>query len=121
MTATDRYLHPEFRKLLGRFEQLLRAKGLHVRITCGYRSLEEQARLYRQRPRVTRARPGQSPHNWGLAADFCFEGPQPYAGDWETFGRLAKEAGLAWGGGWLVFKDRPHVELPNWKQYRGRP
>ena len=88
-----------------------------MRITCGYRSMQEQARLYAQRPRVTRSKPGQSAHNYGLAADYCFEGPQPYVGDWAEFGKLVREAGLVWGGGWLVFKDRPHVEMPKWRSY----
>ena len=38
----------------------------------------------------------------------------------EQFGKLAREAGLVWGGGWLVFKDRPHVELANWKKIATR-
>lgn len=41
------------------------------KIICGIRTYDEQDALYNKRPRVTRARGGQSMHNFGLAADFC--------------------------------------------------
>ncbi len=115
-------LHPTFATRLARLQGLLEQHGLRMRITCGYRSLAQQVAEYAKGrtapgPRVTRARPGRSPHNYGLAADFCFQGLRPYDGDWKAFGRLAKQAGLAWGGGWLLFKDRPHVELPRWRTH----
>ncbi len=56
MTAAEApNLEPEFRKLLVRLEQLLRAKGLKMRITCGYRSMQEQARLCTRSGRGGRA------------------------------------------------------------------
>lgn len=41
------------------------------KIICGVRTYDEQDALYNKRPRVTRARGGQSMHNFGLAADFA--------------------------------------------------
>lgn len=115
----------EFARRLKIFCQLLEDNGLNMKITCLYRSDIEQNKLYAQgrtKPgkRVTNARAWQSPHNWKLAADFVFLKPNggiTYEGNWKLFGRLAKQAGLTWGGGWLRFRDRPHVELPNWKLF----
>lgn len=87
---------------------------------------------------VTNAKPGESAHQWGLAADFVLDVNHPWwegaaptgpwdAGEasrpmpilaWQKFGRLARESGLIWGGDWASFKDLPHVELPDWKRSR---
>ncbi|MFF2591042.1 peptidoglycan-binding protein [Peribacillus butanolivorans] len=61
-------------------------EGIFVQISAGYRSMEEQAKLYGQgrlgysykgknysdlsKPKVTNAQPGQSYHNYGLAIDY---------------------------------------------------
>lgn len=115
----------EFARRLRTFHALLNNAGLHTKITCLYRSDIEQNALYAQgrtKPgkRVTNARAWESPHNWKLAADFVFLKPGggiTYEGNWKLFGKLAKQANLNWGGRWLRFKDRPHVELPNWKLF----
>lgn len=91
---------------------------------------------------VTKARSGESAHNWGLAADFILDLKHDYwkqwhlkpdgpwddgkgakvikpnvINVWHQFGALAKEVELQWGGSWQ-FRDLPHVELPNWKTFR---
>jgi peptidoglycan L-alanyl-D-glutamate endopeptidase CwlK len=101
-----------------------RARGADYFAVSGYRSDEEQARLYNQGrttpgPVVTQARPGQSAHNFGLAVDFVRDGYLDRAGlqpDWrpESYDVLGEEAlrrGLAWGGSWAK-PDRPHVQWP---------
>lgn len=121
--------HPLFLQRLIRLGESLVRHGLIMRITDGYRDPAKQAALYAQgrygdkRPRVTWAKPGKSPHEYRLAADFCFDGaPDPYQGDWALFGRLVKEAGLEWGGYWSTYpifkRDRPHVQMPGWKRLR---
>ena len=45
-------------------------QGYEAKIICGTRTYAEQNDLYRQRPKVTNARGGQSWHNFGLAWDF---------------------------------------------------
>jgi peptidoglycan L-alanyl-D-glutamate endopeptidase CwlK len=65
---------------------------------------------------VTRAKGGQSNHNYGLAVDLCpFVNGKP---DWnaplEVWAKLGKEADkldLVWGGNWKKFLDKPHVQL----------
>ncbi len=50
---------------------------------------------------------------WGHAVDLYFTTGDPFGEDqpWARFGELCREAGLKWGGDWVRFKDRPHVEL----------
>lgn len=92
-----------------------------------FRSLEEQLKLYNKgrtqesRARgeaiVTRARPGDSPHNWGCATDWAEFRPEFVSqeiwnkADWKVFGQAVESVGLEWGGSWLNFMDKPHAEL----------
>ncbi len=122
MQSAYRGLNPEFREKLEEFEWRLETSGIRVKLTCGYRSIEEQNRLYARGrtapgPVVTRARGGYSWHNFGLAADYVFVvgGRITWEGPWEIFGRVARECGLEWGGDWKTFPDRPHVQ---WRKGR---
>lgn len=103
-------------------------RGFHYFAISGHRSYEEQQALYEigrvpeddTRKPVTKARPGQSSHNFGVAVDFCLDanvdrrGLQP---DWnlEHYEVLAEEAeklGLEPALRWRRFKEGPHVQLP---------
>lgn len=66
---------------------------------------------------MTNARGGYSWHNFGLAADYAFiiNGKVTWNGPWDAFGKIARECGLEWGGGWTKFKDRPHVQMTRGK------
>ena len=134
--TTDLYrgLRPEFLANVREFEEHFAAladakpqtKAWRIVLSCGFRTLQEQAALYaigrrgkKGERRVTRAKAGESPHNFGLAADFIFlrsNGSRTYDGPWRLFGQAAKAAGLTWGGSWRLFKDRPHIEMPNWRK-----
>ena len=89
------------------------------KIICGIRTYDEQDALYNKRPRVTRARGGQSMHNFGLAADFClFEDGKdiwsPSEGPKSIYAPLAeatRQAGLVWGGGFRTIYDPGHIQL----------
>lgn len=122
MSASKTGLDPEFVKRLNRFEAALAKQGIKVVMTCGYRSIEEQNRLYakgRTAPGsiVTKARGGYSWHNFALAADYAFviNGKVTWNGPWDLFGKIARQCGLEWGGDWKKFKDRPHVQWTNGK------
>jgi len=120
------HLYPLFARQLGRLVGLLGQHGLKMRGTEGYRSPERQGELYakgRSAPGniVTNAKPGHSPHEFGCACDFVFlteGGKATYEGDWATFGRLAQEANLVWGGKFKSMPDRPHVEYKDWRAVR---
>ena len=93
--------------------------------TCTYRTNAEQDQLFLQRPKVTNAKAGQSPHNYNpsLAFDLGFItlGKQL---DWsvinfENFAEILLniEPRIEWGGSWKKFVDAPHYELKGWKNY----
>lgn len=100
---------------------LAASEGFALIVTQGFRSVEEQNRLYQIGRRgiagerkVTNARGGQSNHNHREAVDFAFVVAGEISWDerlYQNIGRWAKQAGLKWGGDWKSFKDFPHVEL----------
>jgi peptidoglycan L-alanyl-D-glutamate endopeptidase CwlK len=100
---------------------LAASEGFTLIVTQGYRSVEEQNRLYAIGRRgikgeriVTNARGGQSNHNHRTAVDFAFVVNGEISWDerlYQHIGRWAKQVGLNWGGNWKSFKDFPHVEL----------
>ncbi len=98
----------------------LATKGYSFEVVQGLRTYAEQDKLFAQGRStpgqiVTKARGGQSNHNFGLAVDIA-----PLRNgkiDWnyrEAFLAINDEAekvGLLWGGDWGKFVDLPHVEL----------
>lgn len=100
---------------------LAESEGVGVKIICGTRSYKEQDALHKHAPRVTKAKGGQSWHNFGLAFDFGIFSVdfKKYYGEHKAYsllGRLSNEIeGLEWGGNWRAFKDEPHLQLPWFK------
>lgn len=96
-----------------------------LRVTYGLRTFEQQRLLLAKRPPVTKAGPGQSYHNYGLALDYVLISPDGKKvsynlredldadgfADWRECADAFKAHGFAWGGDWNSFKDNPHVEL----------
>jgi len=109
-------LHPTLRSKVERLIQLAEAQGMHLRVVEGYRSFEQQAKISGA---YTRAKPGYSFHNYGLAVDLVFRdgkgGPSwSEKHDWKRLGEMGKSLGLSWGGDWKHLVDRPHFQLvPN--------
>lgn len=106
-------LFPEFaHKMLMVYGHMYQKHGLTMRCTTGLRTMAAQAELYAQgrtKPGkiVTNAKPGDSWHHYGLAADSCFLGNDPYLQShpkrdliWKDFGDFCKMEGLEWGGDW---------------------
>jgi peptidoglycan LD-endopeptidase CwlK len=113
-------LHPDVRELFVQFiTECEDSLGICLRITQGWRSADEQQRLYEQgrtRPGkiVTNAAGGHSYHNYGLAVDLAVVSAdgahiqwdydmaalKPYAGKYE----------IEWGGDWKSIQDRPHFQ-----------
>ena len=120
MSASREGLNPEFAQKLNLFEKKLAENGIKIILTAGYRSITEQNSLYakgRTQPgkKVTNARGGDSWHNYGRAADYAFviNGKVTWNGPWQTFGKIAVQCGLEWGGNFKSILDRPHVQ---WRQ-----
>lgn len=126
-------LHPAMQAQAALVLEKAHEAGVDLLVTCTRRSLDEQARLYAQGrttpgPIVTRAKPGESAHNVGLAMDCVpMRDGKPVWGTklksdrdlWAAYGAAVRAAGLVWGGDWrggLV--DLPHAEFPDWRNNR---
>lgn len=115
-------VHPGLATRIQALLDALTQHGLQIEVVQGLRTFAEQDILFAQGrtrpgPIVTRARGGQSNHNYGLAVDLVpFNGGQPNwnapLGVWTTIGTEAEKLGLEWGGDWRKFVDKPHVQLP---------
>lgn len=92
-------------------------KNYLVEWTDGYRDPEFQKELVRLGR--SKAPPGMSLHNYGLALDFAIFDPGYGLYDWfekcPSFWTYVKDLtyalGLHWGGNWKTFVDKPHVSL----------
>ena len=122
-------LHPDvqkrFRLFLTEAQALAETKGLEYKVISGTRSWEEQERIYAQGRTtpgkiVTKAPPGHSMHNFGLAIDCgVFRGgkyldeaePKTASAMHKAASELAKEHGIRWGGNFKSIIDEPHFEL----------
>ena len=107
------------RKLIKRAFKL----GVPLFAHCVIRTSEEQNRLFKAGH--TKARAGESPHNYGAAVDIIHgtKGWNLTRKQWAMIGHIGKElaiqAGLAvtWGGDWK-FYDPAHWELTEWRAIR---
>ena len=105
------------------------------KILSGTRTYEEQDDLFaigrtkeRGRSPVTKARGGQSNHNFGIAWDVgLFQNGKYLTGDkpkedklYVALGEriLGAVPGLEWGGKWTGFVDKPHYQLPTGKSVK---
>ena len=111
-----RNLYTHFGSQVEKLLKECKEKGLRVKLLSGNRTWTEQRKLYAQGrtapgKKVTKARPGESWHNYGVAADLCFRGATPFpdpdpkrsvegAALWGDFGAIAKGLGFVWGGDW---------------------
>ena len=99
----------------------VRAAGINARIISGTRTYAMQDLIYAQGrngnpgPIVTRARGGQSNHNFGIAWDIgVFTPTGGYVTEGEAYDEAAAAgatSALEWGGEWTGFVDKPHFQL----------
>lgn len=121
-------LHPKVR---GDFKNFItdaeNALGITIRVTQGLRTFEEQQKLYdqgRTEPGkiVTKAKPGSSYHQYGLAVDLVevIDNGVDWEYDMSKLVPFAEKYGIQWGGNFPgTFKDHPHFEKHfgiNWRQ-----
>ena len=111
---SDSWLNPEVKAMAARTVAAMQEEGLEPYVFEGYRSFQRQNELF-AKGGVTKARGGQSWHNYGLAVDIVFwnsshNGPSWDDGfDWSRVGHHGKAQGFtAWGGDWGW--DMPHLE-----------
>lgn len=151
-------LHPKVRTEVEHIYRSQIVPALSGRAICRFaytlRTFDEQAALFAQgRTRlfdangnrlgiVTKAKAGQSIHNFGLALDIVllvdtdkngtFESASynqtlDYDGDkksdWMEVVQILKANGWTWGGDWRSFKDAPHFEKSfgyTWRQLKAK-
>ena len=100
--------------------ELCRGMGIDIKIVSGYRSIEDQNKLYAQGRTapgsiVTKAKGGESLHNYGVAYDVCpivkgkFEWNAPDL-TWEKIALCGEKLGLEAGAHWKEFVDKPHFQ-----------
>ena len=120
-------LHPALREEAKQIYTEI-CERLTGRATCRFaytlRTFAEQDALYNQKPKVTKAKGGQSYHNYGLAVDIVlllndgkvaswdtvtdFDGDG--LADWQEVVYVFGLYGWDWGGNWRTFPDKPHFQ-----------
>lgn len=94
--------------------------GIDILITSTYRDNESQTALYNQGRTtpgaiVTKAKAGQSYHNYRIAFDFVplVNGKAMWndTAAFEKCGALAESVGLEWAGRWKSFKELAHCQF----------
>ena len=115
----------KFEPFLVAVESAMSAKGVTVEVISGLRSWAAQAALYAQgRTKtgriVTKARPGSSWHNYGLAIDLglfkngvYLDEKKPAEADklYAEIGKIAAAHGIEWAGNWKSFTESPHFQI----------
>lgn len=132
MNRSKDVLFPPFARQLEKFEARLAEEKLPFYLFMGLRTCEEQDALYAQGRTapgkiVTKARGGESWHNYGLASDYVPDGVLEKPGiqwswqtkldlnhdgknDWLRMAEIAVSCGLEAGYFWKGFPDLPHVQ-----------
>ncbi len=99
--------------------------GVTVEVISGLRSWQQQAALYAQgrtKPGkiVTKAKPGSSWHNYGLAIDLGLFRDGVYLDEkhpalaqnlYAELGLLAANMDIVWAGTWKSFPEGPHFQI----------
>jgi peptidoglycan L-alanyl-D-glutamate endopeptidase CwlK len=122
ITARDerhlKTLYPPFAAKVRKWMELCYEIKLPVHLTSSFRFFGEQDILWQQGK--SKARGGESKHNFCLATDFCFDNGEqdgvqnpyhePFPGAWEKAAIIAKSCGIIAGYFWKTFQDKPHLE-----------
>jgi peptidoglycan L-alanyl-D-glutamate endopeptidase CwlK len=131
-------LHPKVKELVRACIDEAEKKfpeSIAIRVVQGYRTFAEQQAIYNQGrttpgPIVTRSKPGQSFHNFGLAIDFALmydldgngtreklswdvlaDKDHDGEADWMEVVDTFEAHGFTWGGHFSKIQDDPHFEM----------
>lgn len=133
-------LHPKVREemttIINECNKALSGRS-QVRVAQGLRTFAEQDALYKQRPKVTNSKGGQSIHNYGYAVDIVLiidgktaswdthkDWDNDGIADWDECVKIFAKHGWSWGGSWTSFKDFPHFDkigFNNWRVLINKP
>lgn len=95
--------------------------GIPIGVVSGWRGKEEQDDL--EARGLSKAKFGSSPHNYGLAFDYCptlpnghFMDPSKVSDEtWNRLGKIVEANGLTWGGSFKSIVDLDHAENTDWR------
>jgi peptidoglycan L-alanyl-D-glutamate endopeptidase CwlK len=127
-------LHPLLLNKFKLFDIECKKVEINYIVTCTHRTYAEQDALYAKGrtipgPIVTNAKAGQSAHNvynQNIPAACAFDIVVMDAGkpswdvkdeNWHMIGNVGIVVGLEWAGTWSNFREYPHFQLFNWRQY----
>jgi len=102
-------LNPAFATHLSDFEKAALASGIPAHVLSGFRSNAQQQQLFNTHQGTGSnpvAPPGQSYHNFGMAADIQADDPKNQA----RLGEMASQFGLS-----TIPNDPNHFQMANWK------
>ena len=119
-------LNPTFAAIIRKVAATMSAEGVELRVVQGLRTKEEQDTLFAQGRTapgqiVTKARGGQSMHNYGLAVDMVpgVRDKHPWQANWDEkhpdFQKmidLCEQEGLVAGARWTSIPDFDHFQMP---------
>jgi peptidoglycan L-alanyl-D-glutamate endopeptidase CwlK len=112
-------LNPDFVQQVLTVMKKMGERGYPMVLLEGYRSPERQDELANLATLVTKAKGGQSKHQYGFAVDLApmkngkvvISEKDSWAGEaYQALGEEAEAIGLIWGGRWS-FKDYGHIEI----------
>ena len=112
-------LTPDAKERAEAFVEAAKAEGIDLLVTSTYRDGDSQNALYAQGRTtagniVTRAKAGESWHNWRCAFDVVplVNGKAIWDDQtmWKKIGEIGKSCGLEWAGDWVTFKEYPHFQ-----------
>ena len=113
-------VQPVFSKCLDALQKHFQEQGVTCKYISGTRTWAEQDALYsigrtKPGPPVTKAKGGESNHNFGIAVDVgLFTADGKYLEDSPLYSRIGRVVAffpeLEWGGAWK-FQDEPHIQF----------
>lgn len=123
------FLYPDFKSHVEEFQLKLKAAGLLFFVFETFRTYERTLSLWQQGREfigntwvvkepykiVTKAQPGFTYHEYGLAVDMVYKDDNGWSWDqkhpWSELGRIGKSIGLEWAGDWTRFTEQAHFQM----------
>lgn len=127
LSGLNKKFRAKAEQFLAAAQSIAQRNGITIEVISGLRSWAQQSALYAQgrtKPGriVTKARPGSSYHNYGLAIDLGLFASGKYLDEadprradriYRELGALAATMGLEWAGNWKSFPEGPHFQWTN--------
>lgn len=123
-TARLEQLRPEMQLFVTRFLKEMEARKMPFIFFSGFRGEAEQNALFKLG--TSKAKFGQSAHNFGAACDMvhAFRYWDLSRKEWDVVGLIGKEVArklnlkVTWGGDWRDPYDPAHWQLANWRDLK---